>query len=29
MIADGGKEFPYDHLILALGSQPNFFAFLG
>ena len=25
VIADGGKEFPYDHLILALGSQPNFF----
>jgi NADH dehydrogenase len=25
VIAEGGKEFPYDHLILALGSQPHFF----
>jgi len=29
VIADGGKEFPYDHLILALGSQPNFFGVHG
>jgi NADH:quinone reductase (non-electrogenic) len=29
VIADGGKEFPYDHLILALGSQPNFFGVAG
>jgi NADH:ubiquinone reductase (H+-translocating) len=28
-VADGGKEFPYDHLILALGSQPNFFGVPG
>src|SRR5918994_1824875 len=29
VIADGGKEFLYDHLILALGSQPNFFGVPG
>jgi NADH dehydrogenase len=29
VIADGGREFPYDHLILALGSQPNFFGVPG
>jgi NADH:ubiquinone reductase (H+-translocating) len=29
VVADGGKEFPYDHLILALGSQPNFFGIPG
>jgi NADH dehydrogenase len=29
VIADGGKEFPYDHLVLALGSQPNFFGIPG
>jgi NADH:ubiquinone reductase (H+-translocating) len=29
VIANGGKEFPYDHLILALGSQPNFFGVPG
>jgi NADH dehydrogenase len=29
VIADGGKEFPFDHLILALGSQPNFFGVPG
>ena len=29
MVAEGGKEFPYDHLILALGSQPNFFGVPG
>jgi len=29
VVAEGGKEFPYDHLILALGSQPNFFGVPG
>jgi NADH dehydrogenase len=29
VVAKGGKEFPYDHLILALGSQPNFFGVPG
>jgi NADH dehydrogenase len=29
VIADGGKEFPYDHVVLALGSQPNFFGVPG
>jgi NADH dehydrogenase len=29
VIADNGKEFPYDHLVLALGSQPNFFGIPG
>src|SRR5919112_3377280 len=29
VIAEGGREFPYDHLILALGSQPNFFGVPG
>jgi NADH dehydrogenase len=29
VIAGGGKEFTYDHLILALGSQPNFFGVPG
>ena len=29
VIADDGKEFPYDHLVLALGSQPNFFGIPG
>jgi NADH dehydrogenase len=29
VIADGGIQFPYDHLILALGSQPNFFGVPG
>ena len=28
VIAEGGKEL-YDHLILALGSQPNFFGVPG
>jgi NADH dehydrogenase len=27
--ADGGIEFPYDHLILSLGGQPNFFGIPG
>ena len=27
--ADEGGEFPYDHLVLALGSQPNFFGVSG
>jgi NADPH-dependent 2,4-dienoyl-CoA reductase/sulfur reductase-like enzyme len=25
VITEGGKEFPYDHLVVAMGSQPNFF----
>ncbi|TCJ16818.1 NAD(P)/FAD-dependent oxidoreductase [Rubrobacter taiwanensis] len=25
----GGQEFPYDHLVLALGGQPNFFGIPG
>jgi NADH dehydrogenase len=29
VVAEGGKELPYDHLILALGSQPNFFGVPG
>jgi NADH dehydrogenase len=29
VIADDGKEFPYDHVVLALGSQPNFFGVPG
>ena len=29
VVAEGGKEFSYDHLILALGSQPNFFGVPG
>jgi len=29
VIADDSKEFPYDHLVLALGSQPNFFGVPG
>ena len=28
-VADGGKEFPYDHLVLAVGAQPNFFGIEG
>jgi len=27
--ADGGVEFPFDHLILSLGGQPNFFGIPG
>src|ERR671910_2782245 len=26
---DGGLEFPYDHLIISLGGQPNFFGIPG
>jgi NADH:ubiquinone reductase (H+-translocating) len=26
---DGGVEFPYDHLVISLGGQPNFFGILG
>jgi NADH dehydrogenase len=26
---DGGLEFPYDHLIISLGGQPNFFGISG
>ena len=29
VMADYGQEFPYDHLVLALGSQPNFFGVPG
>ena len=29
VIADDAKEFSYDHLVLALGSQPNFFGVPG
>ena len=29
VVADEGKEFPYDQLVLALGSQPNFFGVPG
>lgn len=28
-VADGGKEFPYDELVLAVGAQPNFFGIEG
>jgi NADH dehydrogenase len=28
-VAAGGHEFPYDHLVLALGGQPNFFGIPG
>ena len=28
-VADGGKEFPYDELVLAIGAQPNFFGIEG
>ena len=27
--ADGGIEFPYDHLVIALGAQPNYFGIPG
>lgn len=29
VIVGDGKEYPYDHLVLALGSQPNFFGIPG
>ena len=29
VVAHDGREFPYDHLVLALGSQPNFFGIPG
>jgi NADH:ubiquinone reductase (H+-translocating) len=29
VMGDYGQEFPYDHLVLALGSQPNFFGVPG
>lgn len=29
VIVDDGKECPYDHVVLALGSQPNFFGIPG
>lgn len=28
-VVAGGKEFPYDHLVLSLGGQPNFFGIPG
>ncbi len=28
-VADGGKEFPYDQLVLCIGAQPNFFGIQG
>src|SRR4028119_479322 len=29
VVADGGLELPYDHLIISLGGQPNFFGIPG
>jgi NADH:ubiquinone reductase (H+-translocating) len=29
VVVDDGREMPYDHLVLALGSQPNFFGVPG
>src|ERR687893_254744 len=29
VVADGGLEFPFDHLIISLGGQPNFFGIPG
>ncbi len=29
VVADGGIEFPYDHLIISLGGLPNFFGIPG
>jgi NADH:ubiquinone reductase (H+-translocating) len=29
VVADGGIEFPYDHIIIALGGLPNFFGIPG
>jgi NADH dehydrogenase len=28
-VTAGGREFPYDHLVLSLGGQPNFFGIPG
>ena len=28
-MADGGIEFPYDHIVISLGGQPNFFGIPG
>ncbi len=28
-VAEGGKEFSYEHLVLAVGAQPNFFGIEG
>lgn len=29
IVTAGGKEFPYDHLVLALGAQPSYFGIPG
>ena len=29
IVADGGLQFPYDHLVISLGGQPNFFGIPG
>jgi NADH:ubiquinone reductase (H+-translocating) len=29
VVADGGIEFPFDHLVISLGGQPNFFGIPG
>jgi NADH:ubiquinone reductase (H+-translocating) len=29
VVADGGIEFPYDHIVIALGGLPNFFGIPG
>lgn len=29
IVADGGLDFPYDHLVISLGGQPNFFGIPG
>ncbi|MGH3086644.1 MAG: NAD(P)/FAD-dependent oxidoreductase [Rubrobacteraceae bacterium] len=29
VVASGGVEFPYDHLVVAVGAQPNFFGIPG
>ncbi|MBA2617445.1 MAG: FAD-dependent oxidoreductase, partial [Rubrobacter sp.] len=29
VVADGGLEFPFDHIVISLGGQPNFFGIPG
>ena len=29
IVADGGLDFPFDHLVISLGGQPNFFGIPG
>ena len=29
IVGDGGLDFPYDHLVISLGGQPNFFGIPG